>query len=410
MKKRIKEETIIFKDILKWFFLATFVGFFIGLAVTVFLKLLEAVSLETSKVRNYYLFLPLALMTSGFLIKYFAPDAEGHGTEKVIEAIHKKAGKIPIVVVPIKLLATLLTLGFGGSAGKEGPCAQIGAAISSFFASLFKFSDQDRRKFVICGISAAFATVFGTPFAGAIFGVEVLYIGSLLYDVLLPSFVAGVTAYQVALHFGIKYFSQPLTVLPPLTEFFLFKVIFAGLIFGLGAFLLVEIMDIGSKLSKKLTIPLPWKGLLGGFIIVALTYVSSAKFLGLGIPTIQGYLKGVPAGTLDFLWKIIFTVVTLSFAGSGGIITPIFFIGAALGSLVGQIYGLDITTFSALGFVGVLAGAANTPIAASILAIEIFGGQIGSYAALTCILSYLVSGHRTVYPSQILKMKKADKL
>jgi H+/Cl- antiporter ClcA len=177
MKRRIKEETIIFKDIIKWFFLATIVGFFIGLAITFFLKFLESFSIKTNSMKNYYLFLPLAMMDSGILIKYFAPQAEGHGTEKVIEAVHKQAGKIPLAVVPVKLLATILTLGFGGSAGKEGPCAQIGAAISSFLAGVFKFSDHDRRKFVICGISAAFATVFGTPFAGAIFGVEVLYMG-----------------------------------------------------------------------------------------------------------------------------------------------------------------------------------------------------------------------------------------
>ncbi len=214
----------------------------------------------------------------------------------------------------------------------------------------------------------------------------------------------------MAVHYGIKYFSQPLLVLPPLTETFLVKVIIAALIFGLSSFLLVEFMQLAHKLSQKIRLSLPLKGLLGGAVIIILVHCSSVKFLGLGVPTIRAYLQGVPAGGFDFLWKIIFTVITLSFAGSGGIITPIFFIGAALGNLLGQMYGFDITTFSALGFVGVLAGAANTPIAASILAVEIFGSQIASYAALTCIISYIITGHRSVYPSQIIKMKKSEQL
>jgi len=210
MKRRIKEETILFISVVKWVFLASVIGIIVGLSTTIFLKALNWSIAFTHQQPFYFYFLPIALFLSVVLTKYLAPDAEGHGTEKVIEAVHKRSGKINASVVPVKLAATIITLASGGSAGKEGPCAQIGAGLSSVFADLFKFNDSERRKLVICGISGGFAAVFGTPIAGAIFGVEVLFAGSILYDVLLPSFISGIMAYQVSSFFGITYFYHPL--------------------------------------------------------------------------------------------------------------------------------------------------------------------------------------------------------
>ncbi len=210
MKRRIAEQTVLFVSILKWFILATVIGSIVGFATMIFLRSLGKSIAFTDKYPYAFLLLPAAFFLSAAIIKYLAPDAEGHGTEKVIEAIHRSAGKIKAAVVPVKLIATIITIALGGSAGKEGPCAQIGAGLSSIFADLFKFDDHDRRKLVICGISAGFAAVFGTPIAGALFGVEVLFVGSILYDVLLPSFIAGVTSYHVSKAFGISYLSLAL--------------------------------------------------------------------------------------------------------------------------------------------------------------------------------------------------------
>ena len=160
------------------------------------------------------------LFLSNLIVKYLAPEAEGHGTEKVIEAVHKRSGKINPLVVPIKLIATIITIALGGSAGKEGPCAQIGAGLSSAFADLLRFGNRDRKKLVICGISAGFATVFGTPIAGAIFGVEVLFVGGLIYDVLLPAFVAGIVGYHVSSGLGITYFYHQLNFVPVFSSLF----------------------------------------------------------------------------------------------------------------------------------------------------------------------------------------------
>ncbi len=220
MRRRLTEESVMFISILKWFALATVTGAIVGFSTTVFLKLLDW-STEFCRAFPYYFYLlPVVLCKSALMIRYLAPDAEGHGTEKVIEAIHKSSGKIKPIVVPIKLIATIITLSLGGSAGKEGPCAQIGAGLSSIFASILKIDDHDRRKLVICGISAGFASVFGTPIAGSIFGIEVLFVGSILYEVLLPSFIAGITAYEISNSLGITYFHHPISFVPVFTEAF----------------------------------------------------------------------------------------------------------------------------------------------------------------------------------------------
>ncbi|MGD0566737.1 MAG: chloride channel protein, partial [Candidatus Goldiibacteriota bacterium] len=198
MRKRLNEETVLFFSVMKWFVLASVIGVIAGLGTVAFLKLL-ALGIKTASGFNYYyLLLPVIIYLSALISRTFAKEAEGHGTEKVIEAVHKRSGKINLLVVPVKLITTILTLSFGGSAGKEGPCAQIGGGLASGFADIFRMKDSDRKKLVICGISAGFASVFGTPVAGALFGIEVLVVGQIMYDVLLPSFIAGITAYEVS--------------------------------------------------------------------------------------------------------------------------------------------------------------------------------------------------------------------
>jgi H+/Cl- antiporter ClcA len=343
-------------------------------------------------------------------VNYLALEARGHGTEKVIEAIHKRFGKINPAVVPVKLIATIVTLAVGGSAGKEGPCAQIGAGLSSIVASLFKFGKKDRRKLVICGISSGFAAVFGTPIAGAMFGLEVLFIGGILYDVLLPSFIAGIVAYQVTTVLGITYFHEPLRFVPVFSSLFFIKVCLSGLFFGLCSFLFIEILRYFNHLSTKIRIWEPLKGLIGGIPLVFMALIFSTQYLGLGLETIKTALEGdnVPVGA--FFIKMLSTSITLSFGGSGGIVTPIFFIGATSGNVFAHIFGLDPAIFSAIGMVSLLAGAANTPIAASIMAIELFGASVAPYAAVSCIISFLMTGHRSVYPSQILAVSKSPSI
>lgn len=410
MRKHLTEPTVLFLSIIKWVFLATVAGAIVGGATAIFLKLLSWATAVSHQSNYSFWLLPVALFVSSLLVKYLAPDAQGHGTEKVIEAIHQRAGRISILVVPVKLLATIVTLALGGSAGKEGPCAQIGAGLTSFLSDLFKFDEHDRKKLVICGISAGFAAVFGTPIAGSIFGVEVLFIGAILYDVLLPSFIAGITAYQVSSFFGITYFHERVTLVPVFSEGFLVKVMLAGIFFGLCSIILIEMLKLGEKASERIRIWPPLKGVVGGFLLIGLSYLFSTKYLGLGLLTVESSLRGEPTEWYAFLVKPLFTSITLSFGGSGGIVTPIFFTGTAAGTLFATLTGLNVATFAAIGFVSVLAGSANTPIAASIMALELFGPSVGPYATVACVISFLFTGHRSVYPSQVLSISKSPSL
>jgi H+/Cl- antiporter ClcA len=408
MKRSITEESILLISIFKWFFIASLMGVVVGVSTTLFLTCLNWSASRLGEHANYFLLLPLALALSSYITKYLAPEAEGHGTEKVIEAVHRHDSKIKAIVVPIKLVTTVITLACGGSAGKEGPCAQIGGGLASIVANIFHFDKEDRKKLVICGISAGFASVFGTPIAGAIFGIEVLFIGGIMYEVLLPTFIAGVMSYQVSSALGVTYFYHTIDFVPAFTELFFIKVLISGILFGICSLLLVEILNLSQRLAAKIPWWAPLKGLLGGGVLILLTLFLSGDYLGLGLNTIESALAGSKVIWYAFAAKILFTCITLSFGGSGGMVTPIFFVGATFGSVLAVILGVDPATFAAIGMVALLAGAANTPIAATILAVELFGSQVAPYAAVACVTSFLMTGHRSVYPSQVFAIMKSS--
>ena len=408
MKKRVLEQVVLFGSVLKWTFYASIVGAAVGLSTTIFLKTLAWATGVAAAHPYYFLWLPVTLFVSAALVRWLAPDAEGHGTERVIAALHERMGRIPLAVVPVKLVATVITLAGGGSAGKEGPCAQIGAGIASALASLGRIPDIERRKLVICGVSAGYAAVFGTPIAGALFGVEVLFLGQLLYDVLLPSFVAGITAYHVSSALGVTYFHFSLDVFPAFTERVFGQMLLLGVWCGLGALLLIEALRLGHNLFNRLRWWKPFNALLGGALLTGIGGLISTRYLGLGLSTIEDGLRGRVLEKSAFVWKLAATAITLTCGGSGGIVTPIFFLGTSAGNLFSTLFNTgNIATCSAIGMVAFLAGAANTPIAASIMAIELFGPGIAPHAAIACIVAFLMSGHRSVYPSQVLSMLKS---
>ena len=417
MKKHFIEQSLIFFSVSKWVLLSSAIGVVIGAIVTFFLNTIHQSenAKEYLPFESYYL-LPFGLVLTVYLIRKFAPNATGHGTEKVIEAVHKKDGLIEASVIPIKLVATVITMFTGGSVGKEGPGAQIGAGAASYIAQLFKFSAKDRKKIVICGISAGFASVFGTPISGAIFGVEVLIVGIIMYDVLLPSFIAGFAAYTTAKLLGVNYtyFHMQFNALS-IDPIMIFQVILAGLFFGIISTFLISVLKRTENGIRGIQMNVYLKAFLGGTFLIVLSFFIGDQFFGLGLDTISSLFYSDPAFAEDIPWyafiaKTIFTSVTLGAGGSGGVITPIFYVGATSGHWFGTMMGDNISLFAALGLVSVLAGTTNSPIAATIMAVELFGIDIAHYAAISAVITFLITGHRSVFPSQVLKMTKSDML
>lgn len=405
------EHTALLISTLKWTILGAGAGLCVGFGTRAFLWALAASGgwvrrLTPGGIHPVWL-LPLALPACVFLVRVFAPSARGHGTEAVIAAIHRDSGRVPWKVAPIKLLATVVTLAFGGSVGKEGPCAQIGASITSLFADLLRLNDEDRRRLVICGIGAGFAAVFGTPISGALFGIEVLYLGRIEYAVLFPCLVSGIVAHLVcgvqapvpALLGGIGTLGH--------SELVGLSIAF-GAFFGLVALLLIETMR-GIEHGLRRFEHHPYLVAAGGGIFLAAFYsLVGDAYAGLGVATIDSALAATgTVAMLAFLWKIVATAVTLESGGSGGIVTPLFFIGATSGAALARLLHLPPGLFAAFGFVSVVAGAANTPIAAAVMGIELLPREVGVYAALAAGTAFLLVGHRSVYASQKIGLSKS---
>ncbi len=410
MKKLALEEVVLLISIIKWTILSIVTGIVVGFGAALFLIALDGgIRLAAAK-QYYFLLLPIALFLSSFLIKWLAPEAEGHGTEKVIGAIHDDGGKINILVAPVKLITAIITIMFGGSAGKEGPCVQIGAGLASTLANVLKVNQEDYRKIVICGVSAGFAAVFGTPIAGALFAVEVLVLGKIMHEMLFPTMVAAIVSFQTTKYCGVSYFYKQLYLVDGFQESLFLKVLLSGLFFGIVAIILVEVLSFCENGAKKIRIWAPLKGLLGGTLLILLVFLTSEDYLGLGTEVIEKAVHGETIFPAAFLLKIVFTSITLSMGGSGGILTPILFIGSTAGSAFAAICGYDPVMFAALGMVAVFAGANNTPLTGVIMFIEIFGPEASLYAVAACAVSYLISGHRSVYPTQLLGMTKSASL
>jgi H+/Cl- antiporter ClcA len=399
----------LFASVAKWAVLASIVGLIVGAATSLFLYLLGVFIGAGNKVtaQHAYWLLPVVLPAVVLVIRKLAPSAEGHGTEKVIEAIHRRDGEIDIRVVPVKLFATLITLGAGGSVGKEGPAAQIGAGLAYAFARMIRLNRLDAKRLVICGISAGFAAVFGTPISGAIFGAEVLYLGLLQYDVMFPCLVSGVVAHMVCRAGNSASVRLPVRDILPHSHLETALVaLLSGMFFGLVALALIRLLSFAEKLHSKIRLNVYLKAALAGVALIGVFTVSPASE-GLGVSSIEQVFAGDHIASFTALWKAIATSTTLGFGGSGGIITPLFVVGATSGSALAHLTGLSTVLLGAFGMVALVAAGANTPIAASVMALELFGPEIGTYAAVACLTAYIVVGHGSVYPSQILGATKS---
>ncbi len=413
MRKEIesfKEYKIVFYDLFKWTTISIFKGAVVGFSVSLFLIILEIL---INQVPNktffgipYFFFLPFAMGISGWIIYKTLPEAEGDGTEDIVRDSVEDNKRLNFFTFTIKQIATLITIVSGGSAGKEAPSAQIGSYISLAFSRIFRLSHADRILAIITGVSAGFSVVFGAPIAGALFALEAFFAGRILYRVCVPAFISSFIAFWSMNVMSVSYIYKPIKVefIPNFWELANFMtVVVGGIFFGLISYVVIIAMEYATKFAKIIIIHPFFKGLIGGMLLVLLTLIFGTEYLGLGLDTITKSLYETYNATIfEPLLKTLFTAVTLGFGGSGGFVTPIFFIGSTAGNFFGHLVDGNVPLFAALGFVAVLSGSTNSPIASTILAAELFGSEIIHFAAVASIISYMVSSKKSVFSSEII--------
>lgn len=415
----------IFKYLIKWFFLIIPVSLTVGSIVALFLWLLDFAT-QLRWEHNWLLFLlPIAGVGIVALYKTKGKNAEA-GNNLVMDEIHKPGGGIPFRMAPFVLITTVVTHLFGGSAGREGTAVQIGGSMAHFLGKKMKLSKDDMSILLTTGIAAGFGAVFGTPVAGAIFAIEVITIGHLKYNALLPSLLAAISANFVCNLYGTQHthyqinFHQEASLLDIFNLSLDYKIIIwvivASVLFGITSNIFSELSHATKSFFKKYIKYDYLTPVIGGIIIIALAYaLNTFDYLGLGVTSqnaqgvnIQNAFKPGGAETFSWFWKIVFTVITLSTGFKGGEVTPLFFIGATLGNTIATATGMPVDLFAALGFIAVFAGATNTPLACTIMGIELFGGEHLIYFAIACFIAYYFSGHSGIYTSQRIGTSKAN--
>ncbi|AFY74314.1 chloride channel protein EriC [Synechococcus sp. PCC 7502] len=390
---------IVFSQLSKWFIISCIVGILSGLGSAVLLASLEwATDWRESHVWIIAL-LPLGGFLSGWLYYRYGKTVEA-GNNLLLEEIHNSKKIIPLRMAPMVLLGTILTHLFGGSAGREGTALQIAASLADQLTKIFNFTSSDRRILLMAGLSGGFASVFGTPLAGTIFGLEVLAIGTINHNALFPCLIAAVVGDRMTLSLGLHHTAyRHATLIPAINLMELISAILAGLAFGITAMLFAKLTHRFSHFFKSKISYAPLRPAIGGLIIALIVWEIGTKYIGLGIPTIvEAFNQQLPPW--DFAAKIGLTALTLGAGFKGGEVTPLFFIGATLGNALSLILPLSAPLLAGMGFVAVFGGAANTPISATLMGIELFGIESGVFIAIACTMSYLSSGRAGIYSAQ----------
>ena len=384
-----------FYYILKWIVIVLIVGMAAGTLSAFFLTALNIVTSFRDQHTWMLYLLPVAGLGVGLLYHHKGKGVE-RGNNLVFDTVHNPNDIIPFKMVPLVLTGTIITHLFGGSAGREGTALQMAGATADQLHKPFKLNAQDRGLLLIAGLSAGFASVFGTPWAGIVFGIEVLLLSKMPFKAILPaSATAFIGAYVTGL-WGVGHTHYSISYIMPLSFRAVMYSIMAGVAFGIAAILFVRITEGFSHLFKKIRYA-PLRPFIGGILVLLLFLLPGTyKYAGLGIPTILGAFHSA-SQMQDFALKIGFTAITLGAGFKGGEVTPLFFIGATLGSALSFFLPLPVGLLAAMGFVAVFAGAAKTPLACCVMALELFGLSCGIYVTIACVVSYFISGRHSIY-------------
>lgn len=416
------EQFYIAKHLLRWTLLIFPVAIAVGLVVALFLWLLDIATVTRWDNMWLIFLLPIAGVIISWLYRYYGKNSDA-GNNLIMDEIHKPGGGVPARMTPLVLFSTVLTHLAGGSAGREGTAVQMGGSIADFFSRWFKLHHDQRRILLMSGMSAGFGAVFGTPIAGAIFALEVLAIGRIKYDALIPCLIAGIIADITCASCGIHHTQYHINYIDDGTRYFpqiafnvalLLKVVLAGVSFGLVGYLFSEFSHFIKEKSNRY-IPKKWLiPVVGSVLIVGISYLlGTFDYLGLGVTnpgsnsiSIVNAFKAGSTGYFSWFWKLLLTAITLSMGFKGGEVTPLFFIGATLGNTLAVLTGAPIDLFAGLGFIAVFSGATNTPIACTLMGIELFGSENVIYYAVACFTAYYFSGHSGIYHSQKVAVSK----
>jgi H+/Cl- antiporter ClcA len=392
--------------LLRWVALGVGVGVLAGLSSALFLKLLEWSTRSFAEHGWLLWLLPLGGLAMGCLYHYTGGRSI-EGNVLIIDEIHEHRTGVPRRMAPLVLISTVATNLFGGSAGREGTAIQMSASLTDGGARLLHLSREERRTLLVAGMSAGFGAVFGVPLAGAVFGMEVQSVGRVRYEALVPSLTGALVGDLIVRGLGVHHTPTPQLGPLDLDAVLLVKVALAGVVFGLVGAVFIETVHLVKRIGTRLTGWPPARPVIGGGIVIALTLlVGNHHYNGLSVPLAVDALAGNDPGLQVFALKLLFTAVTLGFGFYGGEVTPLLVIGSTLGAALAAVLGLPVALLAAIGYVAVFAGAANVPLACTIMAVELFGREALEPAAVGCVVAYVFSFHRSIYASQRLAVAK----
>lgn len=393
----IRPESPVHKG-LKWFLFILISGAAAGTLSALFLYLLDRVTEMRMASPVLICFLPLAGFVLGWIYYRFGGRANA-GNGVITSEFYTPSEPIPFRLAPFVLGGTLITHLFGGSAGREGTAVQMSVAVTDRFVNWFGLKSLNRQIMIRAGISAGFASVFGTPFAGAIFALEVLTVKKFSFKAVIPVVVIAFWADFVCHAWGVGHTRYEPVELPAFQYSFLGWIPLAAIIMGLTAFLFLKLHHGFARYFQQwITYP-PLRPLIGGGILAPAVFLFGwYDYVGLGVPVIvSSFSEEWPAYT--FLLKILLTTFTLAAGFKGGEVTPLFFIGALLGNALSAFIPLPLAFLAGLGFVSVFSGATNAPIACAVMGMELFGWQMGGYLLVCSVLAFVFSGTSGLYVS-----------
>lgn len=382
----------------KWGFIATFIGIVVGLAGTLFHFVTDhAVDLRME--HRWILFLlPIAGLIIVFLYRLLKMENDV-GTNVVFLAIHKNA-KITIKTAPLIFIGTILTHMCGGSSGREGAAIQLGASLSSSFTKLFRLDEKDKKILTMCGMSAAFAAIFGTPITSTVFSMEIFSVGIMYYSALLPCALSALIGFEISKFFGVAPTAFTILNVPEVTIGSTLRTVVLGIACAfLGILFCITVKKTG-KYYKRFFKNAYLRVAVGGVIVITLTLlVGNFDYNGAGMNIIARAIEG-DAKPEAFAMKIIFTAVTLGAGFKGGEIVPVFFAGATFGNVFGGMLGLSPSFGAGIGLSAMFCAVTNCPLTSIILCVELFGTNGLLLFVLAISISYMLSGYYGLYSSQ----------